>query len=261
MKPSNGIFRVLFGLSGEEIHENVIMTPFLSPEKFVSGPYEKRSFKGRLYSGINASHKKKGYTVLRVPMGSSFAGDCVLFLGMTKAKRVIYTGSCGALGPADIGDIYLCEKAFSGAGFSEYYLPGGGIDKILASGEVFTASPALVEDIMAASRGRGGTRDTMRRGSIFTIHSLAAETAEVVRKIEARGFDGIDMELASVYHAAVISGIEAAGILFAGDLPGKRPFWEKLGDPEKKKLDKAVRRTIEIAVASAVKCRGVLARQ
>ena len=253
MTPHDNIFKVLFGCEQDDIGETVIITPFLPPSKFISGSHEKTVFKGRLYSGVNVDSGGGCYTIIKCPMAASLAGDCVLFLGRTKAKHIIYAGSCGGLRTARIGDIIVCEKAFSGGGFSDYYPPGKGIEKILESNDLFQASSGFVEDLWKMAMNFSPGAEMFKKGSIFTIASLAAETRDVLEKIGNREFDGIDMELAAVYHAAEVLGIKAAGILFVGDRPIERPFWEKPSPEGKEKLKTAIEMVIKLSSLAAVK--------
>ncbi len=247
MKTNSGILNVLFGCEKEDICETVIITPFLPVEKFVGTADRQKVFRGRLYSGIKAP----GYTVIKCPMGASLAGDSVLFLGTTKAERIIYAGSCGGLGSAQTGDIVICDKAFSGGGFSDYYLPGKGIEKILGTNDMFPASSELVEEIWRRSHGFKSPEKVFKKGDIFTIASLFAETPEDMRKIEAHGFYGIDMELSAVYHAADVAGMKAAGILFVSDLPLEKPFWETSSSGEKEKLKASAETVIKLSLLAA----------
>ena len=251
MTGDNDMFRLLFGIGREEVLENVILISFLPIEKFGNANAEKNVFKGRLYSGRNFLTGNGGYTVIKTPSGGTLAGDCVLFLAKTGVKRIIYAGSCGGLGPSRIGDIIVCSKAFYGCGFSDYHHPGKGIDNILTSGSFFGASPSIIEKILTINAGMPENGAKLKQGSIFTIGSLAAETDDVLEKIGSRGFDGIDMELAPVYHAAGILKAETAGILFTSDLPLEKPFWKRSNFGEKEKLKTAVTRVIELASLAA----------
>jgi len=247
----DGMFRLLFGLGREDVRENVILISFLPVEKFGDANAKENVFKGRLYSGINFLTKNGGYTVIKTPIGGTLAADCVLFLSKTRVKRIIYAGSCGGTGPSGIGDIIIGSKAFCGGAFSDYYHPGKGIDNILTSGHLFEASPRLIEKILSINDGMPEGSSELKEGSIFTIGSLSAETDDVLKKIVARGFDGIDMELAPVYHAAGILKAEAAGILFTSDLPLEKPFWKRPGPGENEKLKTAVARVIKLASLAA----------
>jgi nucleoside phosphorylase len=248
---NDDMFRLLFGIGREEVRKNVILISFLPVEKFGNTNAERKVFKGRLYSGINFLTENGGYTVIKTPLGGTLAGDCVLFLAKTGIKRIIYAGSCGGVGSSRIGDVFIGTKAFYGGGFSDYYHPGKGIDNILSSGSFFKASPPLVEEILSINAGTPENGDGLKQGSIFTIGSLAAETDDVLEKIGSLGFDGIDMELASVYHAAEILKAEAVGILFSSDLPLEKPFWKRSSSGEKEKLKTAVKRVIKLASLSA----------
>jgi purine-nucleoside phosphorylase len=243
----SGMFDLLFGCSQEEISEKVIMTPFLNAEKFVGSGVKKKIFSGRLYSGINMGSGKDCYTVVKCPMGSGLAGDAVMFLGETRARKIVYVGSCGGFHDSSLGDILLCEKAFSGGSFFDYYPPGKGIAEILSSEKFFSASDSLRSELSLRAEGLGEGPRLTEKGSVFTTASLFAETPENLKLVEKRGFYGIDMELAAVYHASIVSGIEAAGILFVSDLPLRKSFWNVFSSEEKKNIKAAARKAVKIA--------------
>lgn len=247
MRDNNGVFSFIFGLGKEDVREKVILTSFIPADKFVLPGSEKKVFKGRIYSGVNTEN----YTVIKVPMGQALAGDSVLFLGNTKVKELVYAGSAGGLGRSRVGDILICKNAFAGGGFSDNYPPLRGMDNILEDGKIFNSSGALLEKIRLSAEKDPGMKDIFKEGSIFTVSSLFAETPENLEKIERRAFDGIDMELSAVYHAAVVAGIEAAGILFVSDLPRKKPFWEKPLPGEMEKIRMSSEKVIELAMLTA----------
>ncbi len=247
MTGSDAAFEFLFGCPKNMIHRSVILTPFGPANRFAGGKGKGIPFKGRLYSGVNVENGGNAYTVVKCPIGASPAGDCVLFLGAAGCEKLVYSASCGGLDPSSIGEVIICRSAFPGGGFSDYYQSGADITKILTGYVPLEASCGILEEawLKAKTLEEGG--DVFRKGDIFSIGSLAAETTENMFHIREEGFIGIDMELAAVYQSARVSDMAAVGILYVSDLPSKRPFWDELSIQEKQKLENAAQMTEQLA--------------
>jgi nucleoside phosphorylase len=233
-------FDFLFGCGQKDITENVVLTPFIPLNRFVSGNEQKISFNGRLYSGLILSAKTGVFTVIKCGLGASVAADCLAFLDDTRARNVIYAGSCAGVNDACIGDVILCDEASDGTGYFNYAGKRTDIDKILKDAVPFRAAPGMVECL--------SKNPDIKKGSVFTIGSLVAETAENIEQIRDKGFKGIDMEIAAVYNAAETAGIAAAGLLFVSDIPSRRPFWETLEGDDREQYRKGMNRVVKLSV-------------
>ncbi|MBD3426736.1 MAG: hypothetical protein GF409_05855 [Candidatus Omnitrophica bacterium] len=216
-------FEFAFGCTGGGMTESVIITPFLSPDKFTRGGDVVGSFRGRLYSGVRAKKAGVEYTVIRSGMGNRLLGDAVLLLEASPVETVLFAGTCGGFGDAGIGDIVLCDKAFDGEGFSQYYRKGRAREDILASGQYVQADPGVYQRLKKHLTGH--TPGKLILGDIFTIGSVVAEESRFVKNIERKGFSGIEMELSAVYTASNAAGIKAAALAVVSDLPLERPLW------------------------------------
>jgi purine-nucleoside phosphorylase len=235
---NNGLFKFLFGCSPEDIADRVILTPFMPLDKFAAQGKAGRGFKGRFYSGMNVTAGGMSYTVLKCGIGAHMAADCVFFLGQTSVQNIVYAGSCGGLKDTSIGDVILCEKAFDGTGCSRYHGKDTDIEQIINGSSFFEPSGPLLESLSVVPG--------LKRGKIFTIASLAAESAENMEVLSSRGFRGVDMEIAAVYGASAKAGIGVSGLLFVSDLPHGSPFWKRPGPEDRKKYNEASRRVIRI---------------
>lgn len=251
--PNDGMFRSLFGCASAHISKNVILSSFLPAEGFSVPCDGKRVFRGRFYSGFTAEGKGISYTFVNCGTGPTLAGDCVMLLGRTAAKNIVFTGSCGGLGKAAIGDIIVCGKAFSGGAFDHYHGTGTIEQKIPQSGGFSSSDPLLAAELLVEAKNFCGTRLNVYPGDVFTTPSITAETPELLLEITQNGFLGIDMEISAVYRAASASGIKAAGVLFVGDTPPEKPFWDKVASEDKEKLVLAASCVTDVAVKEVLK--------
>ena len=238
-------FRYAFGCSPDAIAEKVIVTPCLSVNEFL--PYCKKHefFKGTLYSGITVSAPDVQFSVIRCSLGDRLLGDAVILMGCSRADKILFLGTCGGLKGYSIGDIILCEKAFNGEGFSSYHDKEDSIRSISGLEKLIPASNELLKELT----GFSGIKDIeLKRGNIFTIGSLTAETPDNLFLLRDNGFAGVDMELSAIYTASHAIGRQAAGIVVVSDLPLERPLWEELSPEEKSVFKKSIEKIVEYSV-------------
>lgn len=226
-------FEYCFGCGPETFTDKAIITPVFSPEKIAENCEIITSFKGRLYSGVVVSKNGANFTVVRCGIGDQAGGDAILLMDITQVAEILFAGTCAGLGDRGIGDLIICEGAFSGEGFARYHTDTFRMKEIFDSGELIPADPEYIEDLKSFSHKKANDGTVPDPGKVFTIGSLMAERRENVLSIEKAGFIGIDMELSAVYQAARRIGLKAAGLAVISDLPLKYPVWEEL-DPERK---------------------------
>lgn len=242
------LFEFCYGCLPEDLPERAIVTPFIPAKKFLEHSEVISSYNGRLYSGVIAEKNGKKFTVINCGMGSLLAGDAVLLLELSGVKEIVFTGSCGGMNGCKTGDLVIPGKALSGEGFTIYHGDFYDLEKILEPAEVVPANEEFTKELSEfVSKNLEGGLD-LRLGKIFTIGSLLAETEETVLKISEKGFTGIDMELAVVYHAARKVEIRASGIVFVSDLPLERPLWEKIEGEESERYAKGFSETVRLVV-------------
>lgn len=222
----NKLFEFCFGRVGAGFPATAIVTPFIPPDMFSSGCRVTGDFKGRLYSGMTASRDGKDIAVVFAGMGGQMVGDAVLLLAAVGVKRIVFAGSCGGLNGCCIGDIVVCDGAFTGDGFTRYHGSYNAMEHVLNSGVLIPADAEYSAGMRKFLLDRNDDGFTVEAGNLFTIGSLAAEEDEELRFVEDRGFKGIDMDIAAAYHAARVSGVKAAGLVYVSDLPLEKPLWE-----------------------------------
>jgi purine-nucleoside phosphorylase len=246
------LFKYCFGCSPEVFPGTVIITPVLPIKKFKEHCEEITSFSGRLYSGMTASKNGSEFAVVRCGLGDSCAGDAVLLMDVTPARRIILAGACGGLKGCSIGDLIVCENAFNGEGFTRYHTRVSDMDEIFNVGELIPAAPAYTKNLKRFLSERASDKTALKAGDIFTIGSIMAERQKNLVTIEENGFRGIDLELSAVYHAARRIDREATGLMFVSDLPLERPLWRELTRAEKNSYNNGIRGLIRLSVEFAV---------
>jgi len=192
------------------------------------------------------------FAVIHCGMGDRSAGDAVLLLDVTPARRIIFAGTCGGLTGCRIGDLIVCENAFNGEGFSRYHSRHFSMKGIFDTGALAAADPGYTRDLKDFLSERLADRTILKTGGIFTTGSLMAESRKNVIGIEKKGFKGIDMELSAVYHAAHTINREAAGLVFVSDLPMEKPVWEELTARERSAYNSGIRELIRLSAEFAL---------
>jgi purine-nucleoside phosphorylase len=196
----------VFGCTENAIAENVIVTFEDRLNHFaelMNAPAHFRSW----WRGITGTYEGTPISVLVCGMGASQAGDCVMFLGHTQCRRLLFSGSAGALNSASYrGDLIVVKEAIIGEGFSPYFSRG---ESVLASSELVSKTKAY-----CASRNTN-----LHEGVIFTTGSLYAETRPFLISVRERGADYIDMETSAIFTAAAHKNILAAAVHYISDLP------------------------------------------
>lgn len=241
------VFKFFFGINASSLNKNVIMTPYISWEKFKSECEIEKSFNGTFYSGFNGVKKDKKFTYINCGAGSGLAGDAVFLLGSSGAENVLFIGSCGAFGDGRIGDLLMAGSAFNGEGFSQYHGDAFDIDRVLATGEIIKADNAYSEKLSDFLRKKHKEIGSVREGNVFTIGSIMAETGANIDAIKKAGFSGIEMELSAFFKSARVKNLKTAALLVISDLPGVKELGTSYDEKEKRALKEGVRNLVSLA--------------
>ncbi|MBF0216332.1 MAG: hypothetical protein HQL30_04980 [Candidatus Omnitrophica bacterium] len=237
------LFKFAFGCAPEAFPAKVIITPVF-PLKYFKGYYPADTlFKGHLYSGFISGKGGDKIAVVHSGLGDRLLGDAVLMMSETSALELIFLGTCGGLKDTKIGDIIVAESAVDGEGFSRYHREGFSVSKLIdCPGGLEKGDPGMVTRLYGVLSEKMGR---VRKGPIFTIGSLLAETPANLSEIAKKGYCGIEMELSAVYRASEVSRIKSAGILAVSDIPGSKGLGEEEDPGEKAASAKAIRDMIE----------------
>lgn len=230
---------VVFGCRPEEVAADVVLTPFVPLTAFrrhvepgvreLSPPF--------FYKGFTAAFMGRRVTVLSTGVGPSRVGDCLGFLSLTPARRVLFAGAVGGL--ADdlaIGEFFLAAEAADGEGFTRY------VDhpfREVARSARRVPRPGGFGDGLGAYLASRGFR--AREGRVFTVGSIAAESRENLLELRRQGYEALEMELSAFYAGSSGYGLSAAALTYVSDLPLRSSLWEEKGPGEQEALRRAYR--------------------
>ncbi len=230
---------VVFGCRPEDIAEEVVVTPFVPLKAFrrhvaaevrdLSPPF--------FYKGFTGVFGGRRVTVLATGVGPSRVGDCLGFLSLTPARRVLFAGAVGGLAPElAIGEFFLPLEAADGEGYTRY------VDQPFRQ-VVAGARP------VPRPRGFGGGLGPFlaaqgfvaREGRVFTVGSISFESRENLLAIRDHGYDAVEMELSAFFAASRCHGLAAAALTYVSDLPLGSSLWQEKGPGEEEALRHAYR--------------------
>jgi len=190
------------------IAKNAVITPFLPLKAFEQyAAIENTYFQNDVSAGF-----AKELTILRCGIGAQNIYSAIEALKNTNCRRVVFIGSCGGLGKARMGDILIADqKGVLGvqglAGSFGEYLKIKGVPASLAR--------------------------------IYSVESVKDETEALIDNLEKGGFLGVDLETAVFARTAAMNALESLAVLYATDLPLKRPFTARFTPAERDKISAA----------------------
>jgi len=242
------LFNSCYGADPSVFAEKVIITPFISLERFKGYCNVRSVFKGALYSGFTAEKKGEDVTVIWSGIGDRLAGDAVLLLRQTRAKNVLFAGTCGGLNDCGIGDLLVAEGAFSGEGFSRYYDKDFSMAKVFKEEGLICADSLWSKKLLRFLKENTKNELILKNGNIFTVGSLVAEIPGNLEYIQKKGFKGIEMELSAVFRAAEVAGLKAAGLVMVSDRPLEKGIGEELSSKEREAFKKGLADVLRLAM-------------
>ena len=233
------VVRVVLGCRPGDVAEDVVVSPFLPLRVFqrhletighnLNPPF--------FYKGVSGTFAGRPVTVIVTGVGPSRVGDCLGFLSLTPARRVLFAGALGGLRPEhSIGDLFLPLSAADGEGYTRYV--SRPFAEVAESARPTPCSGGLEAALAAFLRARG---HTLREGRVFTVGSIAFESRENLQTLVRLGYDGLEMELSAFYAAADHHGFEAAAVTYISDLPVRSSLWQAKSAGEEEALRTAYR--------------------
>jgi uridine phosphorylase len=197
--PDVGRLAVLVGTSGDL--DRLVRSMGLSAHR----PHP--LFTSRLY--IRSRNDTEPVSLVGPIVGAPYAVMLLETLVAWGARHFFFLGWCGAVSPeVKIGDILLPTAAFIDEGTSVHYCD---------SREAPTVShptPASVEQIRHVLEP-GNTR--LHAGAVWTTDAIFRETPDKIRRFQAEGALGVDMETSALFSAALYRGVDIGGILVVSD--------------------------------------------
>lgn len=222
--PADAVLKVVFGCGPEEVAEDVIVTPFVSLKSFRRLAEEDVSelCPAFFYEGFTGAFSGHRVTVILTGVGPSRIGDCLSFLSLTPARRVLFAGAVGGLAPGlSLGDWFLPTSVADGEGYARHRRRDFG--HVVKESLSVACAGGMEADLAAFLRGRGLAA---REGRVFTIGGIAFESRPNLALLAGSGFAALEMELSSFYAAASYHGLGAAALTYVSDLPLRRSLWE-----------------------------------
>ncbi len=214
-------FETLFGIPTDAVQQTCVIIPFDIPgaAKHLGVPGLKP---GKLFS----AGQGQGFTLIRSGMGAGFVGDCVLWLGETPCKRIIFLGTCGLIEEKPglkIGTIITPSTIYPMESFSA-----------LMNNEQPLPRPLEIQDQLIQDMSLVGPRC-----ACVSFPSLHEEERfrPLFKKIEA---DVIEMEAHAFFTAASRIQRQSAALLVISDIMGTGNFCFDLSAENKKNLAEGI---------------------
>ncbi len=239
----------VFGCRPDQVADAVVVSPFVPLAAFrrhvevVTAELAPPFF----YRGFTGVVRGRPVTVIHTGVGPSRVGDCLGFLALTPARRVVFAGAVGGLGPDHgIGDWFVPTAVADGEGFTRYVREP--FPDLVAAAPRLDGLPGRdgPEGRFLASRGM-----VVRDGPVFTIGSIAFESRDNLLALRAAGYRAVEMELSALYAAAGHHGLEPRVLTYVSDLPLESSLWQPRSADEKAALKAAYRALPELALACA----------
>lgn len=207
-------FKKLFAINKKEIKEDVIITPFLSLEYFLRNKGSKIN-RGFLFEVLT----EKYFSVVKTGVGSTFVGDCIVYLKDTPCKRLYFIGSCGVISKFNIGNLIIANRALAWESFSEILGHSPSHFFINAENGLLRKFSQLNKDI--------------KKGTLATLGSLSLQD-EVLDSLRKQDVNVVDMEVSSFLSAAKYFKLQSLALLYATDIITSKPFYRSLDKEDKK---------------------------
>lgn len=208
----------IFGISGSQINQKVIIAPWWEPTIF-------DEFRNRatLISEVctikvwNLVYNLINITYIKTGIGSPVLTDVVLALGLTKCKEIVFIGSVGSLDEnISIGDIVIPEYSICGDGTSRY-LKGSPLKENDPFGEKAFPNQPFFEELIKATKNICAKNNVKHHiGRAFSIDTIFAQFA-YIDEIKSMGCNVIEMETAAAFRAAEIASLKLVAILSVSD--------------------------------------------
>ncbi|MFA4849627.1 MAG: hypothetical protein WC626_07855 [Methanoregula sp.] len=214
------VCQLTIGVSTDKINERVIIAPWWEPHVFSNLGNETTFLSSSGHSGANVWNIKSDsfeITYIKTGIGAPLLTDALLVLGATPCKKAVFVGSAGALDPnIGIGDIVIPEFSISGDGVGRY-LKGGPLknndpfgERNYPNREMYNGLKNTVQKVCELNNIK------YHIGKTFSTDSIFAQFAHI-DEIVSLGCNVIEMETASAFRAASLSGISLGALFSVSD--------------------------------------------
>lgn len=229
----------------DQIQSCVIIAPRYSPKIFE--PYVKKVTQianGRFPVYEIETNQGQKISLIRVGVGAVNTLDAVLALAGTSCEKILFIGSVGALSSdAVIGDIIIPSQSVCGSGADSYLTTGSFLQNNVI-GKSFSSDSDSSQKLFSLVQcfSKNDAVKVLDK-KVFSIDTMFGEYL-YFSEIQNLGCEAIEMETATLFHAAKVIGKKAAALLYVVDCPleGQAVYHGRTEDTEirKEKTKKTV---------------------
>lgn len=200
----------------QDIRPVVILAPLFSPHTLA--PFVKKVTQvadGR-FPVYDIETKQGQYaSFVRVGVGACNTLDAVLALSDTPCRTLLFVGSVGSLTEeASIGDIIIPPESVSGCGADLYLTTRSFLKERL--GRTFQADSDCQAQLLATAQKEVGNQVRVQDLKVVSVDTVIGEYHHL-NEIKNLGCSAIEMETATFFHAARVTGKKAAALLYVAD--------------------------------------------
>ena len=229
----------LHAFQTEQIQPYVIIAPTYSPKIFE--PYVKKVTQianGRFPVFEIETNQGLKVSLIHVGVGACNILDAVLALAGTSCEKILFIGSVGSLSKsAEIGDIIIPSQSVCGCG-ADFYLTMGSFLKSNVMGKSYSSDFESFEKLthLAQAFAEKNNLHVVDK-KVCSIDSIIGEYSQIP-EMQKLGCEAVEMETATLFHAAKVIGRKAVALLYVVDctLEGQSLFYGRTEETEKIKL-------------------------
>lgn len=171
----------------------------------------------KMFPIYKIEYKGVPITLCQAPLGSAAATHILDFLIGNGVKKIVASGSCGALVPFEENKFLLPTEALRCEGTSYHYLPPSRTVKLNESA-IASAEATLARLGVPAERVKTWTTDAFYRETKATVEARRSE-----------GFSVVDMECSAIAACAEFRGASLVQLLFTADSLADTEAYDKRG--------------------------------
>lgn len=228
-----------------QIQPDVILAPLYPPQTLA---HHVRSIRpianGRFPVFEIETLSGRKISFIRTGVGACNICDAVLALAGTPCRTILFVGAVGSLTTSTkIGDLIIPNESVSGCG-ADFYLTAGSFRRGNELGQTYPADSEKAEQLLRLVTPLATAQNVgIHRDKVFSIDTLLGEYPHLP-EIRSLGCTAIEMETATLFHAAHVIGRKAVALLYVTDctLQGKSLYSGRT-DADKNRKE-TVKRTI-----------------
>lgn len=215
-------FRFAFGKEQGPLAETIV---FLHKDRLneierILGQGEK--FRGR-WQGITTQIEGKTVAYILTACGAADVCDCILHLSVFPPKQLLFTGTCGGLGPkVRIGDLCLVEEGWIGSNISDWLEDP---QNVISNARYVDIKKKINTKVLHhILNTQFNSPPKQVKG--FSVPFQALEAPQILSEIQKIGADVVDMESMIFLAVSKHCEIPALALLWCTDRPEDYSFYK-----------------------------------